>query len=142
MALMRIGEVAARAGVNRQTLRYYEREGLLPSPTRQENGYREYPDDAVALVRFIKCAQDLGFSLSEAKALGDLQRTARRDRRRVRALAEAKLADVRERITRLRAIERELAQLLTACCDQDAPTCAILDALADRPSPSPQHRRQ
>ena len=51
---MRAGEVADRAGVNRQTLRFYEREGLLPDPKRRDNGYRAYPDDTVALVRFIK----------------------------------------------------------------------------------------
>jgi MerR family transcriptional regulator, copper efflux regulator len=129
---MRIGEVAASAGVNRQTIRFYEREGLLPNPTRRDNGYREYPADTVALVRFIKRAQDLGFSLNEAKALSDLRPTAGRDRPRVRALAEAKLADVRQRIAQLQAIERALAGFVTDCCRADSSAqCPILDALAD-----------
>jgi DNA-binding transcriptional MerR regulator len=136
---MRIGEVAASAGVNRQTIRFYEREGLLPNPTRRANGYREYPADTVALVRFIKRAQDLGFSLNEAKALSDLRPTAGRDRPRVRALAEAKLADVRQRIAQLQAIERALAGFVTDCCRADSAQCPILDALAD-PSLDPPER--
>lgn len=62
---LRTGEVAARAGVNVQTLRYYERRGLLKEPERRTSGYREYPADAVQLIRFIKRAQELGFTLSE-----------------------------------------------------------------------------
>ncbi|MEO8520192.1 MAG: heavy metal-responsive transcriptional regulator [Acidobacteriota bacterium] len=139
---MRIGEVAAEAGVNRQTLRFYEREGLLPDPTRRENGYREYPQDTVALVRFIKRAQDLGFSLDEAKALSELRPSAVRDRPRVRRVAEAKLADVRQRIAQLRAIEQALAGLVTDCCRDATPRCAILDALADFPIPSTPTRRR
>ena len=60
---MRISEAAGQAGVNVQTLRYYERRGLLPKPPRRSSGYREFPDDAVRIVRFIKRAQELGFSL-------------------------------------------------------------------------------
>ncbi len=138
---MRIGEVAAEAGVNRQTLRFYEREGLLPDPTRRENGYREYPQDTVALVRFIKRAQDLGFSLDEAKVLSELRPSAVRDRPRVRRVAEAKLADVRQRIAQLRAIERALAGLVTDCCRDATPRCAILAALADFPVPLTPTRR-
>ncbi len=138
---MRIGEVATQAGVNRQTLRFYEREGLLPEPTRRTNGYREYPRHIVALVQFIKRAQDLGFTLDEAKALSDLRQTADRDRPRVRALAQTKLADVRQRIVQLRAIERALARLVTSCCRDNEPRCAILDALADPSIHSTTSRR-
>ena len=126
---MRIGEVASRAGVNPQTLRFYERQGLLPRPTRRANGYREYPLHTVALVQFIKRAQDLGFSLDEAGALSRLRQTASGDRPRARALAEAKLADVRQRIAHLRAIEKALAALVADCCRENDPRCAILDAL-------------
>lgn len=139
---MRIGEVATRAGVNRQTLRFYEREGLLPTPVRRTNGYREYAPHIVALVQFIKHAQDLGFSLGEAKALSELRQPADRDRPRVRALAEQKLADVRQRIALLRTIERSLARLVSNCCRDDAPQCAILDALTNPPDRSPTSRRR
>jgi DNA-binding transcriptional MerR regulator len=125
---MRIGEVAAQSGVNQQTLRFYEREGVLPTPTRSRNGYRNYPANTVALVQFVKRARDLGFTLDEAKALARLQRTT--DRTRVRAVAEAKLVHVRQRIADLRAIEQALAALVTTC-GQNGPRCAILDALAD-----------
>jgi DNA-binding transcriptional MerR regulator len=139
---MRIGEVSASAGVNQQTIRFYEREGVLPDAPRRENGYREYSADTVALVRFIKRAQDLGFSLDEAKALSDLRTTAGRDRPKARAVAEAKLADVRQRIAQLRAIERALAALLTDCCHDGAQGCPIIDALDDSPDRLPHSRRR
>ena len=66
---MWIGETAREAGVNAQTLRYYERRGLLPRPNRRGSGYREYSADAVQVVRFIKRAQELGFSLDEIEEL-------------------------------------------------------------------------
>jgi len=62
---LRTGEVAAQAGVNVQTLRYYERRGLLKEPARRASGYREYPPDSIGLIRFIKRAQELGFTLTE-----------------------------------------------------------------------------
>src|SRR5262249_493433 len=76
---MRIGTAAEQAGVNVQTLRYYERRGLLPRPPRRESGYREFPDEAVGVVRFIKRAQDLGFSLEEVEELLKLRNDKRRD---------------------------------------------------------------
>ena len=79
---MRIGTAAAQAGVNIQTLRYYERRGLLPRPPRRTSGYREFPDDAVRIVRFIKRAQDLGFTLDEIEELLRLRNDKRRDRAR------------------------------------------------------------
>ena len=71
---MWISEAAEQAGVNIQTLRYYERRGLLPKAPRRASGYREFPDDAVRIVRFIKRAQDLGFSLDEVEELLRLRR--------------------------------------------------------------------
>ena len=68
--VMQIGRLAAQAGVNVQTLRYYERRGLLPRPPRTETNYRAYPEDAVVRVRFVKRAQELGFSLLEIKEIG------------------------------------------------------------------------
>ena len=77
---MWIGEAAEQAGVNIQTLRYYERRGLLPRTPRRASGYREFPDDAVRIVRFIKRAQDLGFSLDEVEELLRLRRHSGRNR--------------------------------------------------------------
>jgi MerR family transcriptional regulator, copper efflux regulator len=130
---MRIGDVASQAGVNRQTLRFYEREGLLPNPTRAANGYREYPVQTVALVQFIKRAQDLGFSLDEARALSELRHAPGANRLKVRALAEHKREDVRRRIAQLRAVERALTQLIETCYHGEPPRCPILEALTETP---------
>src|SRR5688572_606082 len=98
---MRIGEVAQHAGVNVQTLRYYERRGLLPSPTRRPSGYREYAPETVALVRFIKRAQHLGFTLQDVGELLELRENPSRNRVAVRAVAIRQAADIAARIRRL-----------------------------------------
>src|SRR6476646_3468800 len=91
---MRIGTAAEQAGVNVQTLRYYERRGLLPRPPRRTSGYREFPDDAVRMVRFIKRAQELGFSLDQVEQLLKLRNDKCRDRARVRAVAERRIREI------------------------------------------------
>jgi MerR family copper efflux transcriptional regulator len=92
---MQIGEVARRAGVNIQTLRYYERRGILPSPTRRPSGYREYSPDTVAFVRFIKRAQHLGFNLRDVGELLELRQNPSRSRAAVRAVAVRRVADIK-----------------------------------------------
>lgn len=138
---MRAGEVADRAGVNRQTLRFYEREGLLPDPKRRDNGYRAYPDDTVALVRFIKHAQELGFSLDEARELSGLRRAPGQNRLKARALAEQKREDVRQRIRGLQALDAALSELIDTCCQNQQPRCPILEAL-DGPDYTPNGRQK
>ena len=88
---MFISEAAREAGVNVQTLRYYERRGLLPAPPRGGSGYREFPADAVQVVRFIKRAQELGFTLDEVEELIELRGVKRSERQRVRAVAERRM---------------------------------------------------
>jgi Hg(II)-responsive transcriptional regulator len=128
---MRIGEVAAGAGVNVQTLRYYERRGLLPEPRRRGSGYRAYDAETVRLVRFIKRAQELGFALREVADLIELKQSPRRGVE-VRALAAAKVEDIERRIAHLRAMRQALAGLVQACaCEEGAPTCPIIEALDD-----------
>lgn len=122
---MRSGEVAAAAGVNLQTLRYYERRGLLEEPTRTLGGHRVYPDDAVTTLRVIKAAQRLGFTLAE---ISDLLDTARHRHRRgegagLQARAREKLADVEAKISDLTVIAETLRAALTAGC-HDLETCA------------------
>ena len=97
---MRIGEAAAQAGVNIQTLRYYERRGLLPEPERGNSGYRAYDPEAISLVRFIKRAQELGFTIREIEDLIELRQTPRRGAE-VRAVAAAKVDDIERRIRHL-----------------------------------------
>lgn len=128
---MRIGQAAAQAGVNVQTFRYYERRGLLETPVRRSSGYRDYSEEAVRLVRFVKRAQALGFSLSEIATLTRLRRLDARPRAEVRGLASRKLEDVDGKIRQLRAIKRALRVLVDTCCDRKVPVCPILDALED-----------
>jgi DNA-binding transcriptional MerR regulator len=130
---MRAGEVADAAGVNRQTLRFYEREGLLSEPLRAANGYRDYSPDTVVLIRFIKHAQELGFTLEEARELSSLRHAPGQNRLKVRALAERKRVDVRQRVRGLQAIDAALTELIDTCCGTQAPRCPILEVL-NRPS--------
>lgn len=132
---MRIGEVAQRAGVNIQTLRYYERRGLLPTAERRASGYREYGPDTVSLVRFIKGAQELGFALREVGELIELRENRARSHAEARALATAKIADIRRRMRRLAAMKRVLEELVEVC--RTAGTgrdCPIIEAMEDAPS--------
>ena len=127
---MRIGEVADRAGVNVQTLRFYERRGLLPSPARRPSGYREYSPETVALVRFIKRAQHLGFSLDDISELLELRQNPRRNGLAVRKVALRRAADIAERIRRLTAMQKALDQLVHACvCAGASRACPIIEAL-------------
>jgi Hg(II)-responsive transcriptional regulator len=130
----RTGEVATRAGVNIQTLRYYERRGLIPEPDRRTSGYREYPPETVRMIRFIKRAQDLGFTLSEIEDLLRIRGDQTASCVEVRAAAKAKIDDVDLKIRSLRAMKRALAVLLSSCTsDASARECPILEALDEEP---------
>jgi MerR family mercuric resistance operon transcriptional regulator len=108
---VRIGEVAERAGVNVQTLRYYERRGLLDPPPRTPSGYRIYSTETIKLVRFIKRIQELGFSLSDVEDLLSLRDDlAPTD---ARSIVSEKLAGVRARMSHLKTMDEALTQLLT-----------------------------
>jgi Hg(II)-responsive transcriptional regulator len=112
---MRIGEVAGRAGVNVETLRYYERRGLLSEPTRQPSGYRVYDQEAVKIVRFIKRGQELGFTLADIEGLLRLADGGPESCHEVRALAEGKIEDMDRRIAALQAMKRSLVALVRTC---------------------------
>lgn len=109
------GEVARRAGVNPQTLRYYERRGLLPMPERTAGGFRDYPDWAVNLVRFIKHAQDVGFALTDVEGLLRLPDGGEESCARARAITAARLADLDRRIANLQRMRRGLAEMASVC---------------------------
>jgi Hg(II)-responsive transcriptional regulator len=127
--IMRIGAAAEQAGVNVQTLRYYERRGLLPRPPRRESGYREFPADAVRVVRFIKRAQDLGFTLGEVEELLRLRSDKRRDRARIRAVAERRVRQIEQKIAELEAMKKALGHLLHCCRDGSTLECPIIESL-------------
>ena len=126
---MWIGETARAAGVNVQTLRYYERRGLLARTSRRESGYREYSTDDVRIVRFIKRAQELGFSLDEVGRLIRLRGVTRGDRHKVRAIAERKIADIDRKIAQLEALRTALEKLVRSCHASGAMECPIIEAL-------------
>ena len=125
MSGLRSGQVAAAAGVNLQTLRYYERRGLLAEPERTLGGHRMYPQDAVATVRVIKAAQRLGFTLGEVAELLDAgrHRHGQRPDAGLHQRAGSKLAEVEARIADLEVIRGSLRAALDAGCD-DLVECA------------------
>jgi len=128
MDSMGIGTLAKRAGVKIDTVRYYERSGLLTPRTRLASGYRRYTDLELARLRFIRRAQMLGFKLREVRDL--LALSAQRDVGRVRRSAQAKLADVEERIRALEKVREGLSTLIAACPGHGrAEDCPILKAL-------------
>lgn len=133
---MWISEAAEQAGVNVQTVRYYERRGLLPKAPRRASGYREFPADAVARVRFIKRAQELGFSLDEVEELLQLQRGPRRDRGRIRKISERRIAQIDQKIAELTRMRKALSALVHACHENATLECPIIEALSGGESPS------
>lgn len=137
------GEVAAQAGVNVQTLRYYERRGILGPPPRTRAGYRRYPLETVRIIRFIKRAQELGFTLEEAEELLRLRTVKARNSAKVRALAAAKMKDVDEKIRQLQEMSKALGQLVSACaCELPNVECPIIEALDDAPGRETQSNRK
>ncbi len=112
---MRIGQVAKRAGVNVETIRFYERKGLIKQPPRHAGGYREYPHDAIARIRFIKRAKELGFSLTEISELLLLQADPRATCGDVKQKAEVKISTIHGRIQDLQKMKCSLEQLAAAC---------------------------
>ncbi len=129
---LRIGELARAAQVGVETIRYYERRGLIAQPPKRSSGYRQYPPAAVTRVRFIRRAQTLGFTLNEIEELLALRVDDERSCADVRELARAKLTDIRGRIEELERMARGLEKLARRCRGQ-GPTseCPILDAIAD-----------
>ncbi len=131
---MRTGELASRAGVNVQTLRYYERRGLLARPERSPAGYRRYPEDAVDVVRFVKRAQELGFTLDEIADLLRLADGGPDDCDAVRVLAESRVAEIRRRIADLHNMQRALTELIATCeLPRAHRSCPILTSLQEGP---------
>jgi Cu(I)-responsive transcriptional regulator len=123
-----IGALAKRAGVGIDTVRYYERAGLLTPQTRLSSGYRRYSELELARLRFIRRAQALGFTLKEVREL--LSLSAQRDVAKVKRSAQAKLADVERRIAELEKVREGLSGLIAACPGHGrAADCPILKAL-------------
>ncbi|MEO6172210.1 MAG: MerR family transcriptional regulator [Arenimonas sp.] len=142
---MKIGELAKQAGVGIDTVRYYEREGVLPSPQREGSGYRHYNVNDVARLQFIRRAKTLGFSLKEISELLLLSGRSHDDMHIVRQAAETKLRDVQNKLEELARIKQGLDLLIAACPGHgeigDCPIVAALSsadgALASREKKNP-----
>ncbi|HEY0970717.1 MAG TPA: MerR family transcriptional regulator [Gemmatimonadales bacterium] len=128
---MRIGELARHAGVNVQTVRYYERRGLLDDPRGRGDGYREYGADTLERLRFIKRAQELGFTLSEIEELLTLRLDPHTTAADVKARAEEKIVEIEGKLRDLERIRHALTHLAGRCRGGRGPTgdCPLLDAL-------------
>ena len=138
---MRSGQLAASAGVNLQTLRYYERRGLLPEPGRSLGGHRDYGRDSVTILRIVKAAQRLGFTLEEIKELLAVG-SHRGPRPGLRERAQEKLADVDARIAALQTMRADLVDVIEAGCTDlrecsCVPGCPIPFTALDADSESP-----
>ena len=132
MQSLTIGKVAKQASVGIETIRFYEREGLIAEPPRRESGYRQYPPETVDRVRFIKRAKDLGFSLREIRDLLALRIAPGTTCRQIKKRAQAKIVDIEEKIRTLERMKRALAKLTLACSGRGSiKDCPILEALED-----------
>ncbi len=138
MEILSIGQVARRAGVGVETVRFYEREGLLEEPPRRASGYRQYSEQVVTRLRFIKRAKLLGFSLKEITELLLLRVDAQTSCEEVKQRTEAKIAEVERKVLELQRMRQALLQVASLCTGQ-GPTsrCPMLDALDQRDSQDP-----
>ena len=128
---MNIGEAAAASGVSAKMIRYYEQTGLIPAADRKDSGYRDYSDTDVHMLRFIRRARDLGFSVGGIAELLGLWRDRSRHSAEVKRLAEAHVAELRRKARELEAMAATLETLSNACHGDHRPDCPILADLAD-----------
>ena len=125
-----IGRLAHEAGINLETVRYYERRGLLPKPPRTASGYRLFPADTTVRLRFIRHAQELGFSLKEIRGLLTLRLSSRTTRAEIRKRADTKIADIEHKIKVLEAMRKSLRKLTNSCAGcGPISECPILEGL-------------
>ena len=130
MHRLTVGEVAKRAAVHIETLRYYERQGLVARPPRRRSNYRLYPEETVQRIQFIKRAQQLGFSLKEIRELLALRATPQIQCADVRERALAKIREIEHKVRTLQAMHTALTRLVAACAGQGhIADCPILESL-------------
>ena len=129
MAGLSIGELARRTGVHIETIRYFEKVGLLGTPDRTEGGHRVYSERHLRVLRFIKRARELGFAPKEVRALLDLGGPGKACCDEVREIAVHHLEEVRRKIADLARLERLLASTVEQCSGGHVPECAVIDML-------------
>ncbi|GFE67112.1 MerR family transcriptional regulator [Litoreibacter roseus] len=128
---IRRGDLARATGCNLETIRYYEKIGIMPDPPRSVKGYRSYDDAHVKRLNFVMRSRDLGFSLEEVRGLLGLVDDQSRTCAEVQVIAEDHLTDVRAKIADLKRIERVLSDTVARCTGDAAPECAVIDALLE-----------
>ncbi|QDA36831.1 Cu(I)-responsive transcriptional regulator (plasmid) [Paracoccus liaowanqingii] len=138
---MNIGEAASQSGVTAKMIRYYEQIGLIPKAERTRTGYRDYTDPDVHMLRFIARARDLGFSIAGISELLDLWRNKDRRSADVKALAQARAQDLREKIAHLQDMAGTLEDLARTCAGNERPDCPILKDLAAQKAPTQGGRK-
>jgi len=126
---MTIGKLAKEAGVGVETVRFYERKGLIRKPPKKESGFRTYSENEVIRIRFIRRAQELGFTLREVKELVDLQSKRKMTGGQVQRKADQKLNEIRQKISDLKKMEKSLSQLSRLCGagEQNTKECQFID---------------
>jgi len=130
MDTLSIGQIAQRAGIGVETVRFYERKGLLEEPLRRASGYRQYPEEVVKRIHFIKRAQKLGFSLKEITEMLMLRVDGHTSCEEVKQHAEAKIASVERKLIELQRMRQALLQVAALCTGEGpASACPMLDAL-------------
>lgn len=127
---MRINEASSRSRLPAKTIRYYEEAGLLEPATRRQNGYREYTEKDVHLLRFVQRARSLGFTMRDCHELLSLYTDQRRSSRSVRAIAVRRLSEVERKLAELQSLRDVLTDLVDRCHGDDRPACPILADLA------------
>ncbi len=128
-------DISRATGCNLETIRYYEKIGIIPAPPRTPNGYRRYDQSHLNRLTFVLRARELGFSLDEVRSLLKLVDGGAPSCADVRTLAQTHLEDIRSRIDDLKKIETSLSRTISQCTGRDIPECAMIDALAGRPAP-------
>ena len=130
MSLMKIGEVAKQSEVGIETIRYYEREGLLAEPKRRPSGYRQYDQSAVARLKFIRRAKELGFTLAEIRELLGLWFDSNTRCEHVRQRAEQKITDIDDKIRSLQKMKRSLKKVISECETKNSiDDCPLLEGI-------------
>src|SRR2546423_7050462 len=138
MGILSIGQVARRAGVGVETVRFYEREGLLEEPPRRTSGYRVYSEQVIKRIHFIKRAQRLGFSLKEITELLMLRVDGQTSCEEVKQHTEAKITEVERKLIELQRMRQALLQVATLCTGQGPGSrCPMLDALDQQEAQDP-----
>jgi MerR family Zn(II)-responsive transcriptional regulator of zntA len=136
-SMLKIGELATQAKVSRDTLRFYEKHGLIKPSNRSDAGYRLYSDSDIHRISFILSAKEVGFTLNEIHQLLELEVTKdQKSCEEVKQFVDAKITIVNQRLTEIKRIKKSLQTLSNACCGGDEPAthCTILEALGDQAS--------